>query len=135
MKPLQVSIRYPNGSMTLNLPVFLADLACEKIGKVFKLLFQNSYSIYSANGQSIETLDQFIPEWVKDCKNALTAAEVAKKLNWEDPKSYTKRDQRAKVREKNEALTRDVNVAKRAYDKAQRVQALWDTSKQKYYSI
>lgn len=128
-------IEYPNGRTVLNLPKALDEMPLYGLKKIFELLFQNYYHTTESgwvNIQQVDNMELFFPEWIADHKLRWGEASKAFQDKYKDPEyGIMDKRQQAKIRTMNKALENDVRKQKRAYEKSEKVYALWTEEKTK----
>lgn len=127
-----VAIRYPEGQITLDLPVALDKLSIGTLKKIFRILLEKDWFV--GNGDTIREIDEFIPVRIADWKEQWDYASKVFQINYRDP-SYGGKSpkERKQIRRENDQLVKDVKHAKKHYEKAEKVLSMWTELKEKYY--
>lgn len=127
-----VAIRYPEGQITLVLPVALDKLSIGTLKKIFRILLEKDW--FEGNEDTIREIDEFIPEWIDDWRNRWDYASRVFCTNYKDPafSGKTTKEQNRIKRDNNEFM-KDVKTAKKRHERALKVQDAWVKLKEKYY--
>lgn len=132
MKEEIITIRYPEGEMTLVLPTMLDKLSMDRLKKVFRLILEKEFE-HMENEISVRRMNEFIPEYIQYRKETWDNESLTFQREYVDP-VYSGRNQkeRKEIKNRNYELMRNVKTTKKKHERALKVQNAWTKLKEKY---
>lgn len=132
MKDQVITIKWPSGRYQLYLPNALENIGIANLRKkVFEWLFKNLW-VDPVNEETVETLDEYIPEWVQAHKDGWRDASVAFQQKYRDPKRGATKKEQAAIKRENDVLFAEVKRQKKAYERSEKILTIWTETKSRY---
>ena len=129
MEQKQLRVEADKCHMILNIPVYLTDATIPQLRKMFALICRHSYQ----NEQTIQAITAGMPEILEHLKADWAAKSRIFQTEYKDPTFSRTKKQAATIRANNKSLMADVKSAKKTYERFQKITAIWNETKIKYY--
>lgn len=130
MEPKQLRVEADKCHIMLNVPIYLTEATIPMLRKMFALICRYSYQ----NEQTIQDMEPCLSDILEDYKKIWANESLRFQEEYRDPKFHSKtREEAAAIRLRNDRLMKAAKLAKKDYERFQRIIDIWNETKTKYY--